>query len=191
MTDRKRVAEVLTAAGTREDLKELVDAIETAAKEEAFDLVAGTDPIPSSMVDARALRLRRICETLKRGLTLREIQVVLRVGESTARSIDSRMRATYPRQMDDIREARLEAMRAAAKPKVERPDGGDLRYKIHFSQPSAIDLAHELLADAGYLNGVERPDDENLILPLRAKARDGRRINLLTEILGLPDPEQK
>lgn len=191
MIDRKLVGEILTAAGTREDLDDLVNAIETAAKEEAFDLIAGTDPIPSSMVDARALRLRRICETLKRGLTLREIQVVFRVGESTGRSIDSRMRATYPRQMDDIKEARLQAMRSAAKSRVERSSGGDLRYKIHFSQPSAIDLAYELLADADYLNGVERPDEEHLILPLRVRARDGSSINLLTDILGLPDPEQK
>ncbi len=191
MTDRERVAEILTAAGTSEDLEKLIKAIEAAANEEAFDLIAGTDPTPSNMVDARALRLRRICETLERELTPREIQVVFRVGESTARSVDNRMRATYPRQMDDIKEARLKAMRKAATVRVEKPAGGDVRYKIHFSQPSARDLAYELLADAGYLKGVERPDGEHLILPLRADKPDGGKINLLTDILGLPDPEKK
>lgn len=188
MTDRKRVEEIL---GPCEDLEALIDAIETAAKEDAFDLIAGTDPIPSNMMDVRALRLRRICETLKRGLTPREIRIIFRVGESTARSIESRMTATYPRQMDDIKAARIAAMRAGAKARVVKSKDGDTQYKIRFSPRSALEFAFELLDDEGHLQDVERDGEEHLLLPLRATDRAGRRINLLTDILGLPDPEQR
>ncbi len=189
MADRTHAEDVLRAAGTTEDLDGLIDAIEAAGKEEAFDLIAGTDPIPSNMSDLRALRLRRICEGLARELTIREIQIVFRIGESPARSVGNRMRATYPRQMAVIRTARVEAMRKAAKVKLERDEVNEPRYRIHFSQPSALDFARELLADAGWLNEVQRVDDENLLLDFRGNREDGEVVNLLTEILGLPDPD--
>ena len=190
MADRAAAGDILRAAGTHEDLEELLDAIETAAKDEFFDLIAGTDPIPSNMGDARALRLRRICETLRRELTNREIQVVFRIGESAARSVDNRMRATYPRQMDRIKTARIEAMRRGATVHRIHPRDEDERYKVHFAQPSGLGLARELLADANCLRNVEQPDEEHLILPLSIET-PSRRINPLTEVLGLTEPRRR
>jgi hypothetical protein len=188
MADRTNAEAVLQAAGTTEDLEGLLDAIEAAGKEEAFDLIAGTDPIPSNMSDLRALRLRRICETVGRELTTREIEIVFRIGSSGAKVVGARMRATYPRQMAEIKAARTDAMRKAATAAVEKVDK-KLRYNIHFSESSALEFARELLIDAGWSNCVQWPDAEHLILDFRG-VRPGRgQINLLTDILGLPDPD--
>jgi hypothetical protein len=189
--DRTAAAEVLEAAGSGADLQALLDAIETAAIEEALDLIAGTDPIPSSMLDARALRLRRICERLGRGLSERETEVVFRIASSAARSVENRMQATYPRQMDRIREARKEAMRNGAAVRRIHPAGEDERYRVHFPQPSALALARELLANKKCLEGVECPDEEHLILPLSVQTPAGQRINPLTDILGLAEPRRR
>jgi hypothetical protein len=189
--DRAEAAEVLKATGSGADLQALLDAIEAAAIEEALDLIAGTDPIPSSMLDARALRLRRICETLGRGLSEREIEVVFRIASSAARSVESRMQATYPRQMDRIREARKQAMRSGATVLRIHPAGEDERYKVHFPQPSALALARELLANENCLEGVECRDEEHLILPLSVQTPAGQRVNPLTDILGLAEPRRR
>jgi hypothetical protein len=188
MADRANAEEVLKAAGTTEDLDGLLTAIETAGKDEAFDLIAGTDPIPSNMSDLRALRLRRICETLKRELTVREIQIVFRIGESAARSVDARMRATYPRQMADIRKVRIAAMhKAVAKITREKVDEEQF-YKIRFSQRQALEFARELLIDTGWQNAIRWPDEgEHLLVAFRGE-RDGKNVNLLTRILEIEDP---
>jgi hypothetical protein len=187
MADRTNAEDVLRAAGTTEDLDGLLDAIESAGKKEAFDLIAGTDPIPSNMSDLRALRLRRICETLKRELTTREIQIVFRIGESAARAVDARMRATYPRQMADIRAARMKAMqKAIVKVTAEQVEGEDV-YKIRSPQRGAIEFARELLIDAGWESAVQWPGEgEYLLLAYRVVLPDGKKKNLLTDVLGIP-----
>lgn len=191
MADRANAESVLKAAGTTEDLDGLLDAIESAGRDEAFDLIAGTDPIPSNMSDLRALRLRRICETLKRELTVREIQIVFRIGESAAKSVDARMRATYPRQMADIKSARVEAMhKAVAKVSREKIDGEQF-YKVRFSQRPALEFARELLIDAGWETAVRWPGaGEHLLVAFRGDRGDGKKVNLLTQILEISDPDK-
>ena len=62
---------------------ELVRAVVSAAEREALETVAGGEPVPSSIADARALRLRYICEAARRVLKPREVEVVMRVAPST------------------------------------------------------------------------------------------------------------
>lgn len=187
MADRKEAEKVLKAAGSTADLTGLLDAIETAGKEEAFDLIAGTDPIPSNMGDLRALRLRRICEIVERELTIREIEIVFRIGTSAAKVVDGKMRATYPQQMRSIRAAREAAMQKGAK--VTREGTGDnQRFKVRFSQPSLADFARELIEEVGFGNSFEQPDERHLILDFRVDMGGGKKGNLLTEVLGLPEP---
>jgi hypothetical protein len=188
MADREEAKEVLKAAGSTADLKGLLDAIETAGKEEAFDLIAGTDPIPSNMGDLRALRLRRICEIVKRELTIREIEIVFRIGTSAAKVVDGKMRATYPQQMKSIRVAREAAMREGAKVTLEG-SGEEQRFKIRFSQPSLADFARELIEEVGFGNSFEQPDERHLILDFRVELPGGKQGNLLTEVLGLTEPK--
>jgi hypothetical protein len=188
MADRNEAEGVLKTAGSTADLTVFLDAIEKAGKEEAFDLIAGTDPIPSNMGDLRALRLRRICEIVKRELTIREIEIIFRIGTSAAKVVDGKMRATYPQQMLSIRSAREEAMREGAKVTLEG-SGDDQRFKIRFAQPSLADFARELIEEAGFGNSFEQPGERHLIIDFRVDLPGGKKGNLLTEVLGLSEPQ--
>jgi len=48
------------------DAEALLSAVVVAAEREALELLAGDAPVPSSLADARALRLRYITESAQR-----------------------------------------------------------------------------------------------------------------------------
>lgn len=82
------------------EAKKLVDAVVAAAEREALELLAGDAPVPSSLADARALRLRYITETAGRALKPREVEVILRLPSTGAVAALRRLNATYPRTVD-------------------------------------------------------------------------------------------
>jgi hypothetical protein len=81
----------------------LLDAVLAAAELETLEVLAGDAPAPSSLADARALRLRYLTEKAKRALKPREVEVILRVAPSVALSTLRRINATYPRVVDEYR----------------------------------------------------------------------------------------
>src|SRR5438128_4048 len=78
------------ASLTAEHAKQVVDAVEQGIRDEAFDTIAGTGPVPSAMTDARAARLHYIARRLGRPLRRREVEVVFRIPPSTARAVVGR-----------------------------------------------------------------------------------------------------
>jgi hypothetical protein len=194
MTDDERLGEVLAdLAGIRDDkdLAALIHAIRETAIEEAFDYVTGDAPIPTSMADARALRLRRLCHYAGRPLRVREIEVVFRISAAAARSIDTRMRATYPLEMQSIDGAIAKAMRDGATVSAymtPAPDSEE-RYRVHFDAFSSMSYADQMLQRAGLVQGVEHPGDNKITFPVLMTAPDGKDINALTEVLALREPK--
>jgi hypothetical protein len=185
---RKTLEELTGTSG--DELTKLITALELAAVDESYDLIVGTSPVPSSMSDARALRLRRICHHAGRPLRPREIEVVFRVGNTMASSIDSRMRATYPLEVRDLRESMLHAMREGATVSTEKPEGGDERYRVSFDSRSARELAQQLLNTAKFTKGVSHPDAQTITFPLRFEDAGGKKVNALTSVLGLSEPKK-
>jgi hypothetical protein len=142
---------------------ELVRAVISATEREALETVAGGEPVPSSIADARALRLRYICEAAKRVLKPREVEVVMRVAPSTAISIIRRMNATYARSVDDY-------LRTIVKNTATVTPTGtaetQLRWEIFFDDPTGLDYAQQLLQRRGLTHGVRvRRADQVLDVP--------------------------
>lgn len=161
--------------------QQLLNAVLAAAEREVLETVAGGEPVPSSIADARALRLRYICEAAQRVLKPREVEVVLRVAPSTATAIIRRMNATYARSLDQYQRA---VVRDTA---TVRPTGSadtQLRYDVFFDEPSGLEYAYQLLQRRGLTHGVRlRRAEQVLDLP-----RDLNGTNPLTA-LGLEAPK--
>jgi hypothetical protein len=159
---------------------ELLNAVVSAAEREALETVAGGEPVPSSIADARALRLRYICEAAKRVLKPREVEVVMRVAPSTAISIIRRMNATYARPLDEYLKT---VVRDTATVTPTGSADTQLRYEIFFDDPTGLDYAHQLLQRRGLTHGVRvRRADQVLDVP-----RDINGTDPLT-VLDLPAP---
>ena len=86
-----------------ESAKRLVDAVVAGAEREALELLGGDAPVPSSLADARALRLRYITEAANRALKPREVEVILGCHPRSFSST-SATDATYPRTVDGFLE---------------------------------------------------------------------------------------
>jgi hypothetical protein len=164
----------------KEDAQALLDAVVAAAEREALELLAGDAPVPSSLADARALRLRYVTESVGRALRPREVEVILRVAPSTAVSTLRRLNATYPRAVD----AYLKRVIQETSTITETGDQATgYRYEIYFDEPSALDYAYQLLQRRGLTHDVRmRRPDQVLDLPRRIKEQDPLRL------LGLKRP---
>ena len=156
----------LTAA----DAKALVRAVIAAAEHEALDLIAGDTPVPSSIADGRALRLKRICDEAGRMLRPREVEVVLRVPPATAQATVRRMVATYPGSVD--RHLRGLVAHTATVTETGSAESG-LRYSIYFDEPAALDFALQLLQRRGLTRNVRvHRSDQSLDVPRRIGGTD-------------------
>jgi hypothetical protein len=156
----------LTDAGA----DELVRAVVSAAEREALETVAGGEPVPSSIADARALRLRYICEAARRVLKPREVEVVMRVAPSTAISVIRRMNATYPRAVDSYLKS---VVKDAATVTATGSADTELRWEILFDDPTALDYAQQLLQRRGLAHGVRaRRADQVLDIPREINGTD-------------------
>jgi hypothetical protein len=153
---------------TQQDAKALLRAVLAAAETEALELIAGNTPVPSSVADGRALRLKLICDAAGRMLRPREVEVVLRVPPATAAATIRRMIATYPASVDaHLRET---VRRTATVTPTGSTETG-LRYSVYFDEPAALDFAHQLLQRRGLTRDVRvRRAEQTLDLPRKIGA---------------------
>lgn len=182
MTAEEQAVENLrTYAGLDQaDATRLVEAVKDAVTREALDVISGDSPVPSGMVDARALRLRLICEAAGRVLRPREVEVLFRLPPAAATSVDRRMRATYPRAVDTFLRDRIKEL-ATAEPAGEKPNW---RYRIYFDDPVGLEYAQQLLQRQGLTRNV-RVERAQQILDVPAKmGPEGKQVDPLT-VLGL------
>ena len=164
---------------TQDESAQLVDAVLAGVADEALDAIAGSGAVPSSMSDARAARLHFIARRLKRPLRRREVEVVFRVPPATARSIISRMVATYPEVIDE--RALLAAIRAGATPAT----GEKGRYVVHFDDETAYAAAYLMLNQRGLTQDV-RMNEDALTVDLPRRMGPRKSVNPLT-VLGIAD----
>jgi hypothetical protein len=138
----------------------LLDAVLKAAEREALEVMAGSEPIPSSIVDARALRLRYICEEAGRALKPREIEVVFRVAPTTALAIMRRTNATYPRAVDRyLRRIVVDTANVSLTGDVDH----GLRYEIYFDEPAGLEYAQQVLQRRGLTHDVRVRRGEQIL----------------------------
>jgi hypothetical protein len=148
----------------------LVAAVTAAAEREALELLAGDAPVPSSLADARALRLRYITESAGRALKPREVEVILRVSPSTALSVLRRMNATYPRAVDGF--LKQVVKETATVTKTGNQETG-FRYQIYFDEPGGLEYAYQLLQRRGLTHDVRlKRVDQLLDLPRKIDGHD-------------------
>lgn len=164
---------------TQEESAQLVDAVLAGVADEALDMIAGAGAVPSTMADARAARLQFVTRRLKRAPRRREVEVIFRVPSSTARSILSRMLATYP---EVVAEAQLlAAIRAGANPRT----GDKGRYLVHFDDEGSYSAAYLLLNQRGLTQDV-RMNESGLTIDVPRRMGPRKSVNPLT-VLGIAD----
>jgi hypothetical protein len=152
------------------DAEKLLSAVVDAAQREALELVAGDAPVPSSLADSRALRLRYITESAGRTLRPREVEVILRVAPSAAINALRRMNATYPRSVD--RYLREVVQKTGTVTPTGNQESG-YRYQIYFDEPSALEYAYQLLQRRGLTHDVRvRRAEQVLDLPRKIGGED-------------------
>jgi hypothetical protein len=172
---------------TAEQARTLVKAVIAGARAEALELLAGTEAVPSNLGDARALRLRYICQELGRPARHREVELIFRVTPAAAAGIVKRMQATYMTVLDGLFRARLRESASA----VAAGDLDDLRYTISFDEEALLDYARQLLQRAGMTRGVVvRRSALTLDVPRRMQARSGGERDP-AEVLGLTVTEEE
>jgi hypothetical protein len=163
------------------DATKLLEAVVAAAEREALELLAGDAPVPSSLADARALRLRYITESAGRALKPREVEVILRVASSTALSVLRRMNATYPRAVDQYLKKVVKDTSTVTK--TGSQDAG-FRYQIYFDEPGGLEYAYQLLQRKGLTHDVRvRRADQAIDLPRKINGQDP------LSVLGLAAPK--
>lgn len=131
-----RIAE-LTGLGSQ-DAEALLLAYLQGAVDLALDQVAGDGPVPTSLNVLRADLFRWVCARASRILPEREVEVLLRIPSSTARSVLRTMRAMYE---EALRELFLQRMQLDA---VVRPSGNEdegLTWTLEFTEAALFDLA--------------------------------------------------
>lgn len=149
---------------------QLVKAVVAAAEREALELLAGDAPVPSSLADARALRLRYITESAGRALKPREVEVILRVPPSVASSSLRRMHATYPRSVDAYLKKVVQETSTVT---LTGDQSSGYRYAIYFDELSGLEYAYQLLQRKGLTHDVRlRRADQTLDLPRKINQRD-------------------
>src|SRR5919198_2575629 len=129
----------------------LLGAVLAAAEREALELLAGDAPVPSSLADARALRLRYVTESAGRALKPREVEVILRASPSAALSTLRRLNATYPRAVDGYLKKVVKDTSTVEK---TRDTQGEFRYAIYFDEPTGVEYAYQLLQRNGLTHDV-------------------------------------
>lgn len=170
--DREAAAAMLGdyAGLDAESAKRLVDAVVAGAEREALELLGGDAPVPSSLADARALRLRYITEAADRALKPREVEVILRLSPSGALAALRRLNATYPRTVDGF--LRTVVQDTATVTATGNQDTG-YRLQIYFDEAVGMEYAYQLLQRRGLTHDVHvKRQDQVLDLPRRINGID-------------------
>jgi hypothetical protein len=152
------------------DADALLNAVVTAAEQEALELLAGDAPVPSTLVDARALRLRYITQAAERALKPREVEVILRAGQGPALNALRRLNATYPRSVD-LYLKRVVQDTGTVTETGDQETG--YRYSIYFDEPTGLEYAYQLLQRRGLTHDVRvKRADQVLDLPREIREQD-------------------
>jgi hypothetical protein len=171
-------------AGISDDLaRDLLDAAVRAAEADVLDSLAEEEPVPSNMTDARAHRLYRIATLLERTPETYEVAAIFRVPESTARTILTRMEATYP----SLRERGLAAavQETSGPARLWRPPGLDQdRYEVEYDTARGRDALRTRLRRLGVSDVRQGSNVRSVSFPQQNDAGE----NVL-DLLGIPRPE--
>jgi hypothetical protein len=181
---RKRAEENLSARANidRDLAKELLDAAVRAAESDVLLSLAEEDPVPSSLSDTRAYRLFRIASLLGRTPEPYEVSAIFRVPEATARTITTRMEATYPSLRDRSLEAAVQD--TDGPPRLwAPPEGGPNRYEVEYATSRGRDALRTKLRRLGIKDVRQGANPHSLAFPKQTPARE----NTL-DLLGLPRP---
>ena len=167
--DAKKVLTEYAGVGAAE-ADRLVKAVVDAAETEALELLGGQEPVPSSILDARALMLRYICQKAGRMLKPRELEVLLRLPTTTAQQVIKRMNATYAQAVDRY-------LKEIVKNTSTISETGDaeagFRYEIYFDDPSALEFSYQLLQRKGLTHDVKvRRASQTLDLPRQINGKN-------------------
>jgi hypothetical protein len=155
-----------------------------AAGDEAVDGIAEQVPPPSTLADARAAKVVRICGHLGRLVRPVEAGVLLRVPISTATSVINRVRAAYP-QLVDPWTRQLIADQANRPDDISTEDLPD-HWSIAFNDAAVLDYAYDLLRRQGMTRGViRRRPEQALEFPRLVKDRHGVEQDV-RGVLGIP-----
>lgn len=165
--DREQRARAVERLGTLGGLTQpaagsLVDAALLGAIDQAFELVNGSGPVPTSMTTSKADQLRFICERAGRLLTQREVEILFRVTGTAARSIVTTMLATYE---EALREKFVDRMRGDATVVPAGNDEDGLSWNLRFSEASTADVAWTELERLGLIGVSERVGSRKIIVP--------------------------
>jgi hypothetical protein len=162
------------AALTEDEASALVDAVVAAAAGEAIDQIANDALIPASVADARVVRLARICAHLGRLLSPTEIEVVLRVPPSTARSTVRRLRALYRSEIEQWIRSLVTSQLAETEDASSELAGQ--RWRFTFNDPNAIEYAMEILRREGMTRDIAvNEQQQSLTVPKQMRDRQGNR----------------
>ena len=168
--------------------EELLQKVLEAVQQEAIDLIAGDQPVPSALADARALRLRYISEAMGRSLNLREVESLFRVGSSAAATVISRMNATYPTVAEGLLKLNIAGLLGEMDEDGEpinystqgSPQEG-WRYRIRFDEPVQTQLAAALFVRHGHARQIVKQTAR--VLEVQKDIAGGDAIELLEEWL--------
>jgi hypothetical protein len=160
----RAVARLQTLGGlTKEDADALVEAALAGAVDQAFELIIGTGPVPTSMSTSRADQLRFICDRAGRLLSQREVEMLFRVTSTTAKTILTTMLATYE---ESLREKFLDRMRADAKVVPSGSEDAGLTWTLRFTEASTYDAAWSEVSRLGFASETTAsPTARTLTLP--------------------------
>jgi hypothetical protein len=166
------------------DAERLVDAAVAGAVDQAFELINGAGPVPTSMTTSKADRLRFICDRAGRILSQREVEILFRVTSAAARSIMTTMLATYE---EALREKFVERMRSDAAITASGSDDMGLTWTLRFSESGTLDTAWSeitrlRLTGIAEINAARR----SVTIPREAQV-DGESEDVL-KLLGIPEP---
>jgi hypothetical protein len=151
----------------------VLSALLAAVQQEVLDLVAGDQPVPSALADARALRLRYVAEKLNRPLTQREVEALFRLTPSAAATVIGRMNATYATLAERL--LRASVLAAVGDPQNLRLEGSDdagWRYVIAFDERAQVEYAAAVFERNGHGRAVLRKSARSLEVEQRIANRD-------------------
>jgi hypothetical protein len=182
---RRAVDRLVTLGGlSGEAAGLLVDAAVAGAVDQAFELIIGSSPVPTSMTTTKADQLRFICDRAGRLLSQREVEILFRVTPTSARSILTTMLATYE---EALREKFLGRMRADAKVIASGTAEAGLTWTVRFSESSTLDAAWGELARLGYATEAEMNSSRRTVVLPRTIGSGREAVDVL-EKLGLTAP---
>lgn len=185
--DRAKAAERLKALGglTQSKAEAIIDAALAGAIDQAFELVNGSGPVPTSMTTSKADQLRFICERAGRLLSQREVEIVFRVTGGAARSIVTTMLATYE---EALREKFVDRMRADAKVIPSGSTEGGLTWTLRFSETGTADVAWSELERLGLSSVSERIGSRKITIPRELREK-GKKPQDVLALLKIPPPQ--